>query len=298
MKISVIIVTYNAAKHIKECVKSLIDNASRDIPFEIVVVENASSDETVAILDKMITAYPQTIKMLLQNTNYGFSKGCNIGARDASGEILVFINPDTVCLTKNWNSIILDRHDSHSITGFQFRFPDGFQQYSIGQFPTSIWRIVFDRLPLTRIWLGVLVRHRSYYESSKKVDWVCGCGFAIDKEVFESLGGFDDNIFMYWDETDLCYRAQQQGISTFYIPYVQFIHIEEGDSFHRKPQKMYQIRKNLIYLFQKYDLPITLFLFKIILFLETGLRLIVAYAANISKDRKIFVLKTFSLVFT
>ena len=173
--ISLIIVTYNSAVLLPECLAAI---ASTTYPnYEVLVVDNASSDGTPQLVAER---YPR-VRLLPNSENIGFGRACNQGARAANGELLVFLNPDVV-VTPDWLSILArhmaDRPDA-GILCPQTLYPD--------QSPPNAAVPVADTAA------------------------VPGCAMLVRRAAWQQLGGFDERFFLYWEDTDLCWRAWLLG---------------------------------------------------------------------------------------
>ncbi len=244
--ISVIIVTYNSGGVIGDCLRSLSKLKDK----EIIIVDNKSSDQGRAIVRKFKVQSPKLKVRLIKNKkNVGFTKGCNQGASKSVGEYLLFLNPDTKLLSsfpkpKSGNKNI-------GIVGFKFSNPDGSLQPSIGRFP-NIPNVVVDRIPLLRKYYGMQMRDPKQYLIKHKVEWVSGSGFLVKKSVFEEAGGFDEKIFMYGEDIDLCKRVKDLGYMNYYDPSATFSHFDSGKNMKdRNPHKYYSMRKGVLYYFRK-----------------------------------------------
>lgn len=271
-KISLIIVTYNTGSRIKTCVESLIQtNIS-----EIIVVDNKSDRKTVTILKTLVKKYSK-IKIVFAKRNFGFVKGCNKGAKMAKGDILIFLNPDTQAIHFDREKLFIFFKNQKDVgaVGFKFYNLNNSLQYSFGRFPTVL-RIICDRLPFLNRTFGMQLRNPNLYAKTRKVDWVSGSGFAIKKSVFTKVNGFDENIFMYGEDFDLCFRLQQAGFTNYYFPTMQFLHKDSGTNLKlRKPHKYYSMRKGILYFFKKHHATISHFLFLVLTKLESLVRLVV-----------------------
>jgi GT2 family glycosyltransferase len=178
--ISLIIVTYNSAALLPECLAAI---ATTTYPnYEVLVVDNASSDGTPQLAAER---HPQAL-LLLNSQNIGFGRACNQGARAANGELLVFLNPDVI-VTPDWLSILARHMAEQPDAGIicpQTRYPD--DQHSNVQ--------TLSPLPGTADTAAVP-----------------GCAMLVRRAAWRQLGGFDERYFLYWEDTDLCWRAWLLG---------------------------------------------------------------------------------------
>lgn len=221
--LSFVLLNYNNSGYTTQCIKS-IDSAVV-VPHEIIVVDNASSDESLNILSKY-----EGIRLLKSPTNRGFTGGNNDGARIAGGKYIVILNNDTTLYNSNINELpgILASHGPWDVVGGKIVGMDGKPQTSGGYEPTLLHLLLhfaaycykYFPLPFVRgIWLSSW-----NHNQVKEVDWASGCFFAMDREKFMELGGFDENIFIYLDEVELHKRIRAMGGRIYLHPNVIIHH--------------------------------------------------------------------------
>lgn len=203
---SVVVVSYNTAAHIVECIESLLD---LDYPsVEIIVVDNASADGSVGMLRNR---FPR-IEVLDLPENKGFAGAASVGLFMAEGGILCTVNPD-VRLDRGWMRAIASTLDDANvgIAGSRVLYPDGKTLQHAGG-------VVHYPLGTTDH-IGRGERDRGQYNLTRKVSFVTGAAMAMRRDVGRSLGFFDDDYFpLYYEDVDLCWRAEKEGLSTIYQP--------------------------------------------------------------------------------
>jgi len=237
---------------------------------EIVIVDNCSKDDSVESIKDFINKNDYKNAIVIESfENGGFGKGNNLGVKSAKGEFLVFLNNDT---TAEDNGILkmakyLKEHNEISILGGQLRNTDGSIQVSVGSF-YSLGKSIFLLLGMQRF--GIIDKNPKVI---KGVDWVKGGLFMIRKEVFESLKGFDENIFMYTEDMELCYRAKLKGYKTFFYPNVEVLHAEHGST--SRTFAVVNIYKNLLYFYKKHKSFLEYLILKTILITKAVLLIIV-----------------------
>lgn len=219
------IVNWNAREPLRAALSSILANPPR-FAYEILVLDNASSDGSVQMLEK---EFPE-VKLIVSESNLGFSKGHNLAARAAQGRYLFILNPDTEVLPGALDALVqyAERHPEIGIIGPKILNPDGSLQYSCRRFPNPAAALfrntplgkLFPNNPYTRDYLMTDWDHNSVRE----VDWVSGAALFIRHEVYQQLGGFDEQFFMYCEDTDLCYRAWQAGYKVVYYPEAHIKH--------------------------------------------------------------------------
>jgi len=202
---SIIIVTYNGCRYLEGCLSSVL--AELWPGCELIVVDNASTDGSPAFIEEYFPA----INLIRNNQNLGFAPACNQGAAMASGEVLVFLNQDTRVET-GWLAALVGGLKSAENIGLTtskillMSQPD--RIHLCGQ------NVHYTGLVFARGFLSPL----EALPDPTNVAAVAGAAFAIRRETWEELGGFDPSFFMYYEETDLCWRAQLAGYRCLYVP--------------------------------------------------------------------------------
>jgi len=267
-KISFIIPAYKSEKHLEKCFRSLLDKTT-DIQKEIIVVNNSGSSFNLENGIKIINS-----------PNKGFGSACNLGVREASGNIFCFINPDTEIISNDFEKIInlFDSSSYHPelVSGSQ-EIPDQVRNdiKKIGIIGPKLVEENNDiqewsagkKVDLTDIILNNLgwKRSKKIWESKKKTEcaWVSGACLFVRKELFEKLNGFDEKFFLYFEDIDLCKRARNLEYKILYYPKFIVKHFG-GKSFDSiKEQKQYYYSSQDYY-FQKHFGKISSFILKII----------------------------------
>ncbi len=272
--ISIVIVSSNIKKLIGDCIESIIKSGGE---CEIVVVDNGSTDGTPELIQKKY----KFVKLIKNKKNLGYTKANNIGAKAASGKYIMLLNPDTIVLSKKFIMKITKYLHSKSlknrlkkenrklgITGFKFFNPDGSLQPSAGNFPT-LFRILADKIPLLRQKYGIQIRDQNFFKKETTVDWVSGSGFIVEKKVYLGIGGFDEKIFMYGEDYDLCYRLNLAGFQNYFFPSVRIMHYDSGKNIpDKKPYKYYAMRRGFGNFLKKYRTKENLFFYRAFVKLE------------------------------
>ncbi|MEI1704044.1 glycosyltransferase family 2 protein [Acinetobacter baumannii] len=223
--VSIIIVNYNTYDLVLQCIESVIKNTKK-INYEIIVVDNNSPNREI---EKLNEVYPY-VKLILNTNNSGFGIANNIGSKAANGKFLFLLNSDTIVLD---NSI-------YNLYKFMVENPCvgacGGNLCDINLKPaTSFTRFMpsflsdIDYLFLN-MFSKIIYRNNLYYcysETPIKINGnISGADLMILKQVFDELGGFDENFFMYYEETDLLFRLRKRKYQTFIVPESKIIHLE------------------------------------------------------------------------
>lgn len=244
--VSVIIVNFNGMHFLEACLASL-KSAFAHSSFEIIIVDNASSDGSQAWLQSRTD-----IVYIASQVNTGFTGGNNLGATHAKGDILLFINNDTQVQTPLDAMVGLLQDPGIGIAACRLQYGDGRQQFSFG----------YEHTPLRILcsWLGLEKRHTlptlfrkletdpaSYLLHHPQLDWVSGACFAMRRSDWDAVAGFDTAYFMYCEDVDLCKRLRGLGLRIAYTPDCLVTHYEGagkawiGQTALRRTARSYQI---------------------------------------------------------
>jgi len=238
MKLSVIIVNYNSQEVLQKCLSSL-QKYWKSAPFqwEVIVVNNDS--QPLFLPD---FSFSCSIIDICQNV--GFAAANNSGAMRARGELLFFLNPDTLITDTSFFEMIsyLAKNSSVGVIAPCLILPKNRQPqpWTCGS-KTSLRRILFKNT-----FLKPWKKH-----SLVKVDWVSGAALLTKKRLFNQVGGFDENFFMYFEDQDLCLRIKQLGFEVIFFPFAKVIHLN-GQSWKNAAQQKQYFYRSQDYFFQKH----------------------------------------------
>lgn len=204
---SIILVVYNGMRYLPDCLASLEGECLAYPGSEVIIVDNASSDGSAG----WIASHYPAVRLLRQDENLGFAAGNNRGAAAARGDVLVFLNQDTRLLP-GWLSALVDglyQSDHVGLTTSRLLYMRQPERINLcGQ------DILYTGMTFGR---GTL-RAAGALPEAQPVSAVAGASFAIRRELWEQLGGFDEGFFMYYEETDLSWRASLLGYQSWYMP--------------------------------------------------------------------------------
>lgn len=235
--LSIIIISFNTKKLTKETIESVIRN-TKGISYDFIVVDNDSKDGSIEVLNRLASKF-KNIKLILNRQNSGFGQANNQGMEVAEGRYLLLLNSDTLVNSNVLGEMVshFDKNPKVGIASCGLKFKDGAIQGTGGYFPTLgrvfFWMSFIDDLPiLSRIikpfhpmhGLSPFDKNISFFEKEKEIDWVTGAFLMLKKQVYDQIGGFDKNYFMYVEEVDLCYRAKKKGWQVWYLPKWNIIH--------------------------------------------------------------------------
>jgi hypothetical protein len=207
--ISVIIVSYKGADRLAACLESLARQTAGGMTREVIIADNCSEDEGIDLLEK---TFPQ-FRFLHNYVNGGFASGCNLGASRASGEFLLFLNPDTVVAPGTIESLVEEarRHPGFTLCSCRQVKQNGSESLAWGVFP-RLWNITGLQRAFGRLLRG---KEKVLVDPANPdiwfPDWVSGSVMLIRKSDFIAAGGFDNDYWMYFEDVDLCKRIFSKG---------------------------------------------------------------------------------------
>ena len=218
MDVSVIIVNYNTCKITQECIDSIY-KYTFGVEFEIILVDNASIDGSKEHFEK-----EKKIRYVYNSDNYGFGKANNIGAKVSKGKYLFFLNSDTY-FENNALQYYYEYAESHKNVGFIGSIlqdvngnPNGYGS----SFPTKISEL--------RKALHLPERNKNkLYEYNREpfeVDYVLGADMFVSSELYNRINGFDEDFFMYYEESDMQFRSSKLGYKNIIISGPAIVHLE------------------------------------------------------------------------
>jgi len=229
--VSIIIVNWKTKDFVRNCISS-IQRETVGIDYEIVVVDNASYDGC----DEMLKREFPKATFVQAGANLGFAGANNLGFREAKGAALLFLNPDTIIHDRAITKLLTRLHSlpSAGVVGARLLNTDlSFQTSCIKAYPTIFNQMLVSealqqRFPMWKIW-GMAAGFRSSPEPAL-VEVISGACIMIKRPVFERIGGFSEEYFMYSEDVDLCLTCEQRGLLNYYIPDAIIVHHGGGGS--------------------------------------------------------------------
>jgi GT2 family glycosyltransferase len=224
---SIIIINYKTPQLTINCLESLYKHENKS-NYETIIIDNNSKDESLELIKKK---FPH-IQLIESNNNLGFAGGNNLGAKQAKGKYLLFLNSDTIITEPFIDDLIIniEKKEKIGIIAPKLLNQDKTIQESVFKFPT-LWRAICESFFLSSILPNnkVIGDYRNFnYDTEKQVDFVSGACFLIKKTIFDSINGFDESFFMYAEETDLTYRLHKREYNAYFSPTGNIIHIGKG----------------------------------------------------------------------
>jgi GT2 family glycosyltransferase len=229
MKLSIITANTNEWHVLRPCLQSVYRQTT-DLEFEFIVIDNASTDGS---FDRIREEFPD-VKVIVNPHNMGFAASNNRGLATATGDYILFLNPDTEIREHAISGIVrfMDRNPDVGLAGCKLILGDGSIQESLGSFP-SVWNVFAETFFLYKIFPKTKLfgsYHMTYfdYRSTREVDWLCGAFLIVRRAVRDTIGLLDEQFYMYTEEVDYCCRAKQAGYATWYFHEAEVIHYWGG----------------------------------------------------------------------
>lgn len=226
MDISFIVLNYKNSGLLKNCLYSIMHSDMQGLRFEIIVVDNASSDDIKDVLTNNFSG----VTLVSSKKNRGFGAGNNLGIRQARGKYLVILNPDTMALPTSFKELFnfMEANTRVGIAGPQGINPDGSLQYTRCRYH-SFFTPIYRRTPLQKIRfirkrLDIFLTKDKEYDAAMPTDWLFGFCLFIRKSTMEQVGMFDERFFLGFEDTDLCRTVWQAGYEVWYYPQARVIH--------------------------------------------------------------------------
>lgn len=294
IELSIIIVNYN----VKEFLSNLLDSirkAVKKIPYEIIVVDNASDDGSVDLIKKKYSK----VKLIANKTNVGFGSANNQAMKIAKGKYFLLINPDTIVREDTFSKMLefFQNTSNAGIAGCKVLNANGSLQLACRRSFPGPWTSFTKVMGLSKLFPNskLFARYNLTYLNPNRtyeVDAVSGAFMMIRKEIYDKIGGFDENFFMYGEDLDLCYRAQKLGSAVYYVHNAEIIHYK-GESTKRSNLDETKVFYNAMHLFVKKHLSSSLIV-ELILRSAIIFRKIIAFA-NVYKLVLISIVADFLL---
>ncbi len=253
IELSVIVVSWNVSDLLATCLQSILDS-----PFaastEIIVVDSGSADGTAA----MLTQRFPTVRVLRQSDNVGFTRGNNLGLREARGRLLLLLNPDTKIRGDALGQMAryLDANPTVGIVGPRTLNADGSTQSTRRRFPTlrlalveSTWLQPYAPKTLLNLYYCA---DQPDDTATHEVDWVQGSALMARREVYTQIGGLDEGYVMYSDELDWCRRAKDAGWRVVYVGEAEIIHYGGQSSAQAPARTQIEFQRSKLRYFRKF----------------------------------------------
>ena len=250
--VSIIIVNWNTRDILRDCLQSVYDQ-TKEISYEVIVIDNASSDDSVDMVKK---EFPQVI--LIENKeNRGFAAANNQGIAIAKGRYILLLNSDTIILDNAVYKTLLiaDANVQAGIIGCRALNRDRTLQRTCFMFP-SVLNMLLSMTGLYKLFPKSKFfgrEHMSWWnrDDEREVDVVTGCFMFVRREVIEKIGVMNEDYFIYAEETDWCFKAKKAGFKVLFTPFAEIIHLGGTSTDQIKPQMKLQLQSGLLLFIKK-----------------------------------------------
>ncbi len=273
MKLSIISLNYKKPELTVSSMESLWKQYKDEFEnddFEYIVVDNSSKDSSFEKLQNEVKKY-KNFHVFENETNTGFGGGNNLGVTKAKGEYLLFLNNDTEAEDKGILRMLeyIQEHNDIGILGGKMLNGNGTEQPSSGKFYT-LTSVTLFLLGLQRY--GVIDQNP---KEIQEVDWVKGALLMIPKKLFEEVGKFDEHIFMYTEDMELCYRVKLHKLKCVFFPDIKILHKDQGST--NRTFAIVHIFKYLPYFYKKHKTKIEYLYVKMLLLTKAILLIVAGY---------------------
>lgn len=268
LDLSIVIVNWNVRELLHACLRSILQAATADpgdpyvwhwpdaprYSFEVIVVDSASSDDSVASVQK---DFP-SVRLHASSVNLGYARGNNVGIQESAGRFVLLLNPDTQVLDGALPYMLdyLESHPQVGVLGPQLLYADGSVQPSRRRFPTLATALIESTFLQT--WFPHHPALRQYYVRDRpdneisEVDWVIGACLLVRREAIAQAGLLDEGFFMYSEELDWQRRIRTAGWKVVYFPTAQVLHYEGKSSEQAIALRHIRFQESKVRYFTKY----------------------------------------------
>lgn len=252
--VSIVITAYNSSGLLGECIGSIV-NSIRAHSFELIVVDDASSDNSAEVASR---AYDRVV-IIKNPTNLGYVRSNNIGMTRAVGRYVLSLNNDTVVLPGSVDSLVnfMDSRPDAGAAGPKLKNSDGTIQFQCRRsFPDPVNSFFYfsglGRLFPNSRFNTYLMRHIDD-SAVQEVDCLCGAAMIVRREALDRVGLMDESYVMYGDDIDWCYRIKNSGFKIYYIPSAEIIHLGGmGGSKRHSFRNIYEFHRAMAVFYSKY----------------------------------------------
>lgn len=241
--LSIIIVSFNTKKLTKECLDS-IGKYAKNLEYEIIVVDNISTDGSVEMLRKF-KKLNSKLRIVENDKNLGFGKANNQGMKIARGRYILLLNTDTIVKDNVLGEMVdwMDKHPKVGVSSCALKNADGSLQGTGGYFPNLskvfAWMFFLEDIPLLDKAIkpfhpmhphSPFYKGEAFFEKPHQQDWLTGAFFLLRKRAVDDVGLFDKDYFMYTEEVDYCWRMKKKGWKVWYLPQWSIVHLGGASS--------------------------------------------------------------------
>lgn len=288
LDLSIIILSYNTKDITDICLNKLQLSVVRcqtklKNNIEVIVLDNASSDGSVSLIKKK---YPR-VKLIESKENTGYSKGNNIAFKKAKHPVILFLNSDVFVEDDTLIKALEYFGRQCDVLGVKLTYEDNKLQPSAGNLPDPL-NTIFWILGMGQLFNPFHPKNKEFFSKNRQVDWVTGAFFMVKKEIFKKVNGFDESIFMYMDEVDLCKRINKLGFRICFTPSISVVHLLRASSKDNQEKAFTSELKGIKVYFRKYFAN-SYFLVRLFLILGLILRIIAFSILGKTKRARVYM---------
>jgi GT2 family glycosyltransferase len=252
--ISIVIINYNTAKYTLDCINAVLQFTDDSRSFEIVVVDNNSKPEDFAHLQQNFPKH-NDVSLHRSVINTGFGGGNMFGAQFTNGKYILFLNNDAMLLNDCLSILYAFMEDHPNVGVCTAQNYDEHNKHVISfDHDKGIRKLLFGRSFLEKNWQTKFPKRKKEYTAPVTVNFINGAFMFFRREVFEKVGGFDTNIFLYFEEMDICFRLRKLGFTSVLVPDAKIMHyqgvstgVSKAISKEGMISHLYVIKKNYSY---------------------------------------------------
>lgn len=250
--VSIIIVNWNTREILRDCLRSVYENAGK-VDFDVIVIDNASTDGSA----EMVRTEFDKVQLIANASNRGFAAANNQGMAVAGGRYVLLLNSDTIVLDGAIAKTVefADAHPEAGVVGCRVLNPDRSLQPTCFLYPSVL------NLLLAATYLNKLLPRSRFFgrermtwwsrDDVREVEVVTGCYMLVRREAIDRVGVMDEDYFMYGEETDWCWRFRRAGWRPMFTPAAEIIHLGGQSTAQIRPQMLLQLRSAVLLFFRK-----------------------------------------------
>lgn len=287
--LSICILTYQACDYLRGCLNSIYENPP-DCAFEIIIVDNGSTDGT----QRMLKSEFPSVELIENPENMGFTAPMNQALRRGDGDYLLLLNPDTLIKPQTFNTLInyMEGHSQVGICGPKVLNTDGTLQKPCRRGESRPLAVFSYFLGLSALFpksklFGEYLMNYMDEDETHEVAGVSGSCMMIRREVITQIGYLDERFFAYQEDADYCFRTRKAGWKIYYVPRAQIIHFGgQGGSRVQPYKSIYHWHRSYWLYYQKNLAADYFILFNWFYYLAMGVKLIVSLLLNLIRRDK------------
>lgn len=281
MKLSIIILNWNTSDLLQQTLASVYKETA-GFDYEVIVVDNASSDYSV---EKVRQNYPQA-RVIVNEGNIGFSKGNNVGLKVAQGEYLMLLNSDVIVRDGAINQLVkfLDEHPEAVMVGPRLINSDGSFQASCRRKLPNPWNSFVYLFGLKKL-IKAEYKSDSRPEAVEETEGLSGAAMMFRRQVYETIGGLDEDFFMYGEDLDFCFRVKEKVGRIFFVGTAVITHLYGQSSAKRKVDSIVNFYDAMVLYYKKHFWRKHGFLFDYLVICGIKFRLMIALIQNYLKRK-------------